>query len=171
MVGGGRPPPRRSRPGTADRRSRQIPDAGQVLGRLFRILYTSAPYLRYKLNMPRTTPTQTLDRTLAALAHPVRREILDQLVAGTRSVGELAEPFEMSLPAVSSHIRTLEEAGLVAQGREGQLRPCRLDAAPMREVAIWLRRYRVFWEQSLERLDAYGQELAAEITDDRSSDA
>jgi DNA-binding transcriptional ArsR family regulator len=108
----------------------------------------------------RAPTIQPLDRTLSALAHPVRRQILDGLIGGTaKTVTELAEPFEMTLPAVSLHIRTLEKAGLVTQGRDGQLRPCRLDAAPMREVAAWLERYRVFWEQSLERLGDYAQEL------------
>jgi DNA-binding transcriptional ArsR family regulator len=97
---------------------------------------------------------------LLALTHPVRREILDRLMGGARSVSELAQPFDMSLPAVSMHIRTLEKAGLVTQGRDGQLRPCSLEAAPLREVVVWLERYRIFWEQSLERLDAYAQTLA-----------
>jgi DNA-binding transcriptional ArsR family regulator len=112
---------------------------------------------------------QTLDRTLSALAHPVRREILDRLMGGAKSVTELAEPFTMTLPAVSLHIRTLERAGLVQQGRDGQVRPCRLDAAPLREVAAWIERYRVFWEQSLEKLDAYAQELEEENADGAGS--
>lgn len=107
-----------------------------------------------------------LDRTLSALAHPVRREILDRLMGGAKSVTELAEPFEMSLPAVSLHIQTLEKAGLVSRGRNAQWRPCSLDAAPMRELAVWLERYRRFWEQSLERLDTYAQQLEQEDTTD-----
>jgi DNA-binding transcriptional ArsR family regulator len=103
--------------------------------------------------------TTTLDRTLAALAHPVRREILDRLMSGARSVTELAEPFAMSVPAVSMHIKTLENAGLVARSRDAQWRPCRLDAAPMREALDWLERYRRFWVESLDRLDAYAQTL------------
>jgi DNA-binding transcriptional ArsR family regulator len=86
------------------------------------------------------------------------------------SVGELAEPFDMTLPAVSMHIRTLQKAGLLTQGRDGQLRPCRLDAAPMRELAVWLERYHVFWEQSLEKLDAYAQAVEREIADGTGSD-
>jgi DNA-binding transcriptional ArsR family regulator len=105
------------------------------------------------------TSTTTLDRTLTALAHPVRREILDRLMGGARSVTELAEPFAMSVPAVSMHIKTLEKAGLVARGRDAQWRPCRLDAAPMREALDWLERYRRFWVESLDRLDAYAQTL------------
>src|ERR1700689_5199796 len=106
----------------------------------------------------RASPT-TLDRTLTALAHPVRREILDRLMGGSRSVTELAEPFDMSVPAVSMHISTLEKAGLLARGRDAQWRPCRLDAGPLREAVDWLERYRGFWEQSLDRLDAYAQAL------------
>ena len=118
-------------------------------------------YLRYILNIRRhvRTSTTTLDRTLTALAHPVRREILDRLMGGPRSVTELAEPFAMSVPAVSMHIKTLEKAGLVARGRDAQWRPCRLDAAPMREALDWLERYRRFWVESLDRLDAYAQTL------------
>jgi DNA-binding transcriptional ArsR family regulator len=109
---------------------------------------------------------KTLDRTLSALAHPVRREILDRLMDGTKSVTELAEPFDMTLPAVSMHIRTLERAGLVTRGRDAQWRPCHLDAGPMRELVDWLERYRRFWEQSLDRLGAYAQTLKAEGGDD-----
>jgi DNA-binding transcriptional ArsR family regulator len=105
------------------------------------------------------TSTTTLDRTLTALAHPVRREILDRLIGGSRSVTELAEPFDMTVPAVSMHIATLERAGLVARGRDAQWRPCRLDAAPMRAVVDWLEGYRRFWDESLDRLEAYAQTL------------
>ena len=105
------------------------------------------------------TSTTTFDRTLTALAHPVRREILDRLMGGSRSVTELAEPFDMSVPAVSMHIATLEKAGLVARGRDAQWRPCRLDAAPMRAVVDWLEGYRRFWDESLDRLEAYAQTL------------
>lgn len=100
----------------------------------------------------------------------MRREILGRLAGGPKSVSELAEPFEMSLPAVSMHIHTLQKAALVSQGRDGQLRPCRLDAAPLREVAAWLERYRVFWEQSLDRLDAYAQSLEEETAEGSASD-
>jgi DNA-binding transcriptional ArsR family regulator len=103
--------------------------------------------------------TTTLDRTLSALAHPVRREILDRLMAGSRSVTELAAPFAMSVPAVSMHIKTLETAGLVTRGKDAQWRPCRLDAAPMREALDWLERYPRLWVESLDRLDAYAQTL------------
>jgi DNA-binding transcriptional ArsR family regulator len=103
--------------------------------------------------------TDRLDRTFAALADPTRRTILARLAAGEASVTELAEPFEMSLPAVSKHLKVLERAGLVARGRERQWRPARLRAGPLKEVAEWTERYRRFWEESYERLDEYLDEL------------
>lgn len=103
--------------------------------------------------------------TFAALADPTRRAILARLASGARSVTELAEPFEMSLPAVSKHLRVLERAGLIARGREAQWRPCRLQAAPLKEVADWVERYREIWEQRLDRLDTYLQELKAREQD------
>ena len=102
-----------------------------------------------------------LDTTFAALADPTRRAILARLAAGEASVTELAEPFEMSLPAVSKHLKVLERAGLVARGREAQWRPCRLEAGPLRDAADWLERYRRFWEQSFDRLEEYLRELQA----------
>jgi DNA-binding transcriptional ArsR family regulator len=109
------------------------------------------------------TSTTTLDRTLTALAHPVRREILDRLMGGSMSVTQLAEPFDMTVPAVSMHIATLEKAGLVARGRDAQWRPCCLDAAPMRGVVDWLERYRRFWDESLDRLESYAQAVEGGI--------
>ncbi|MGH2528123.1 MAG: ArsR/SmtB family transcription factor [Actinomycetota bacterium] len=103
--------------------------------------------------------TDRLDRTFAALADPTRRAILARLAAGKASVTELAEPFEMSLPAVSKHLKVLERAGLIARGRERQWRPARLEAGPLREVAEWTERYRRFWEESYDRLDQYLEEL------------
>ena len=105
--------------------------------------------------------TDQLSTTFAALADPTRRAILARLSTGERSVTELAEPFDMSLPAVSKHLRVLERAGLIARGREAQWRPCRLEAAPLKEVADWAERYRHLWEQRLDRLDAYLKELQA----------
>jgi DNA-binding transcriptional ArsR family regulator len=114
-----------------------------------------------------------LDETFAALAHPARRAILARLMAGEASVMELAEPFEMSLPAVSKHLKVLERAGLITRGREAQWRPCRLDADPLREVADWVEGYRRFWEQSerrYERLDRYlRQARREEEPDDHDS--
>ena len=98
-------------------------------------------------------PTDALDATFAALADPTRRAILARLTAGEATVTELAEPFAMSLPAVSKHLKVLERAGLIARGREAQWRPCRLEADPLREVADWVEGYRRFWEQSQERYD------------------
>jgi DNA-binding transcriptional ArsR family regulator len=100
-----------------------------------------------------------LSTTFSALADPTRRAILARLASGECSVTELAEPFEMSMPAVSKHLRVLERAGLIARGREAQWRPCRLEAAPLKEVAEWAERYRAIWEQRLDRLDTYLQEL------------
>ncbi|HEY6489150.1 MAG: metalloregulator ArsR/SmtB family transcription factor [Terracidiphilus sp.] len=100
-----------------------------------------------------------LTSTFAALADPTRRAILARLALGETSVTELAKPFDMSMPAVSKHLKVLERAGLIARGREAQWRPCRLDAGPLKEIASWIEEYRRFWEQSLDRLDAYLDEL------------
>ena len=100
-----------------------------------------------------------LSATFAALADPTRRAILARLAAGEQSVTDLAEPFDMSLPAVSKHLRVLERAGLIARGRDAQKRPCRLEAEPIKEVAEWAERYRALWEGRLDRLDAYLRQL------------
>jgi DNA-binding transcriptional ArsR family regulator len=100
-----------------------------------------------------------LDRTFGALADPTRRAILARLAKGEASVTELAKPFEMSLPAVSKHLKVLERAGLVSRGRERQWRPARLRATPLREVAAWTDPYRRFWEERYDRLDEYLDEL------------
>jgi DNA-binding transcriptional ArsR family regulator len=102
-----------------------------------------------------------LSMTFAALADPTRRAILARLALGETSVTALAEPFDISLPAVSKHLKVLERAGLVARGREAQWRPRRLEAAPLREIADWVEHYRQFWEASLDRLDDYLRELQA----------
>jgi len=96
-----------------------------------------------------------LSATFAALADPTRRAILAQLAAGEQSVTDLASPFAMSLPAVSKHLRVLERAGLIARGRDAQRRPCRIEPAPLKDVAEWAERYRALWEGRLDRLDAY----------------
>jgi DNA-binding transcriptional ArsR family regulator len=106
-----------------------------------------------------TTASDQLNRTFAALADPTRRAILARLAKGTASVNELARPFEMSLPAVSKHLKVLERAGLVARGRERQWRPASLRAKPLKDVAEWTERYRRFWEESYDRLDEYLDEL------------
>jgi DNA-binding transcriptional ArsR family regulator len=103
-----------------------------------------------------------LDRlsvTLAAIADPTRRAILERLAEGEATVGELAKPFEMSLPAISKHLKVLEQAGLIERGRDAQWRPCRIAAGPLKEVADWVGRYRNHWEESFDRLDAYLREL------------
>src|SRR5258706_14808931 len=100
-----------------------------------------------------------LSSTFAALADPTRPPILARLASGEKSVNDLAEPFEMSLPAVSKHLKVLESAGLITRGREAQWRPCRLEAAPLKDISNWVERYRKFWEQSFDRLDAYLREI------------
>ena len=102
-----------------------------------------------------------LSTTFAALADPTRRAILARLASGECSVTELAEPFDMSMPAVSKHLRVLERAGLIARGRQAQWRPCRIEAAPLKDVAEWAERYRHIWERRLDRLDDYLQKLQA----------
>jgi DNA-binding transcriptional ArsR family regulator len=100
-----------------------------------------------------------LSVTLAAIADPTRRAILERLAEGEATVGELAEPFEMSLPAISKHLKVLEQAGLIERGRDAQWRPCRIAAGPLKEVADWVGRYRNHWEESFDRLNAYLREL------------
>lgn len=108
-----------------------------------------------------TTPADPLSLTFAALADPTRRAILARLMQGEASVTELAEPFDMTLPAISKHLKVLEKAGLITRGREAQWRPCRLQAGPLHEVSDWVERYRQFWEERFDRLDAYLKELQA----------
>ena len=100
-----------------------------------------------------------LSSTFAALADPTRRAILARLASGDTSVTELAQPFEMSMPAISKHLKVLERAGLIARGREAQWRPCRIEAGRLKDVADWVEHYRRFWEQSFDRLDVYLREL------------
>jgi len=100
-----------------------------------------------------------LSVTLSALADPTRRAILARLVEGEATVNEIAEPFDISLPAVSRHLKVLEAAGLISRGREAQWRPCRLEASTLKSVDDWLARYRHFWTASFDRMDAYIAEL------------
>jgi DNA-binding transcriptional ArsR family regulator len=106
-------------------------------------------------------PSDQLSTIFAALADPTRRAILARLAQGEASVKELAAPFEMTAPAVTKHLKVLRRAGLITQGRQAQWRPCRLEAAPLRDVADWLEEYRRFWDESFARLDAYLMELQA----------
>lgn len=108
-------------------------------------------------------PVDQLSATFSALADPTRRAILAKLVSGETSVKELAKPFQMSLPAVSKHLKVLEHAGLVARSREAQWRPCRLEAGPLKDVFEWVDNYRKFWEQSFDRLDDYLRELQLDL--------
>jgi DNA-binding transcriptional ArsR family regulator len=102
-----------------------------------------------------------LSSTFQALADPTRRAILARLALGETSVSELAEPFDMSGPAVSKHLKVLERAGLITRGREAQWRPCKLEAAALKDIDDWLERYRQFWEQRFDQLDDYLKELQA----------
>jgi len=107
--------------------------------------------------------TDRLSTTLAALADPTRRAILARLALGDGSVSTLAEPFAISQPAVSKHLKVLERAGLITRGRDAQWRPCRLEAAPLREIDDWLAHYRQFWSASLDRLEAYLGTMAQDM--------
>ncbi len=118
-------------------------------------------YLLVKYTMVQTASPDRISSTFAALADPTRRAILARLTSGEASVTELARPFQMSLPAVSKHLKVLERAGLIARGREAQWRPCRLEAAPLKDVAAWVEEYRRHWEQRFERLDDYLRGLKA----------
>jgi DNA-binding transcriptional ArsR family regulator len=105
-----------------------------------------------------------LSATFAALADPTRRAILARLARGEAGVTELAEPFEMTLPAVTKHLKVLERAGLISRSRHAQWRPCKLEATPLRDAAEWMAQYRQFWDARLDRLDAYLRELQARET-------
>jgi DNA-binding transcriptional ArsR family regulator len=107
-------------------------------------------------------PSDPLSVTFSALADPTRRAILARLALGETSVTELAEPFSMSLPAISKHLKVLEHAGLIARGREAQWRPCRITPIALKDVDGWLDKYRRFWDESFDRLDDYLQELQAQ---------
>jgi DNA-binding transcriptional ArsR family regulator len=110
-----------------------------------------------------------LSTTLSALSDPTRRAILARLALGEASVNELAEPFDMSLPAVSKHLKVLEKAGLISRGREAQWRPCKLEAGPLKDLNAWLDNYRQFWEESFDRLDLYLQRLQKGDGNERKS--
>ena len=110
-----------------------------------------------------------LSTTLSALADPTRRAILARLASGEATVNELAEPFAMSRPAVSKHLKVLEKAGLISRGREAQWRPCKLEAGPLKDLNAWLENYRRFWDESFDRLDLYLQKLQRGDENDRKS--
>jgi DNA-binding transcriptional ArsR family regulator len=100
-----------------------------------------------------------LDLTFAALSDPTRRAILSRLSKGEASVMQIAEPFEMSLPAISKHLKVLQKAGLITQSREAQWRPCRLEAKPLKQASEWIERYREYWEESFDNLDSYLRDI------------
>jgi DNA-binding transcriptional ArsR family regulator len=114
-------------------------------------------------------PQDQLSTIFAALADPTRRAILTRLSAGEASVKELAEPFRISAPAVTKHLKVLQRAGLITQGRQAQWRPCRLRAAPLKEIADWVEPYRQFWDESFERLDDYLMKLQEQQRQGRES--
>jgi DNA-binding transcriptional ArsR family regulator len=116
-----------------------------------------------------TMPTDRLSNTFAALSDPTRRAILARLALGETSVSKLAEPFAMSLPAVSKHLKVLERAGLITRGRDAQMRPCKIDASALKEADDWLEEYRRLWEQRLDRLEDYLQTLQAADAKTRKS--
>ena len=116
-----------------------------------------------------TPQADPLSTTLAALADPTRRAILARLAEGEATVNELAEPFDISLPAVSRHLKVLQTAGLISRGREAQWRPCRLEAGPLKDLAGWLEFYRRFWEGSFDKMDAYLVELTKGKRDGRDN--
>jgi DNA-binding transcriptional ArsR family regulator len=116
--------------------------------------------------MSRITPSDQLSVTFGALADPTRRAILARLAKGEASVTELAQPFELSLPGVSKHLKVLQRAGLITQGRNAQWRPCRLEAPRLKEVSEWVGDYRRFWDESFERLDEYLEQLKKEKNSD-----
>ena len=109
---------------------------------------------------------QSLDATFSALSDPTRRSILERLIIGESSVTSLAEPFDMSLPAVSKHLRVLEKAGLLSQGKDGRVRRCRMEAGPMKEAADWIGLYRRFWEEQLDSLAGYIERMQQDDSDD-----
>ena len=114
--------------------------------------------------------TDPLSVTFAALADPTRRAILARLALGEATVTELAAPFDMSLPGISKHLKVLQRAGLIEQGRQAQWRPCRLQPAPLRDIADWVGQYKRHWEQSFERLEAYLRELEEEQEHENGDD-
>lgn len=111
-------------------------------------------------------PSDPLSLTFAALADPIRRAILAQLVSGETSVTELAKPHSVTMPAITKHLKVLERAGLISRGRDKQWRPCRLSAGPLKDVSDWVERYRSFWEESFDRLDEYLKELQSKENQD-----
>ena len=113
-------------------------------------------------NVATAVDEDRLSETFAALANTTRRAILARLARGAATVNELAEPFEMTLPAISKHIKVLEQAGLIVRGRQAQYRPCALDAAPLKEVSSWAEKYRPVWEARFERMEDYLQQLQSQ---------
>jgi DNA-binding transcriptional ArsR family regulator len=118
--------------------------------------------------MPTAIDEERLSETFAALANSTRRAILGRLALGAATVNELAEPFQMTLPAISKHIKVLEKAGLVTRGQQAQYRPCALDAGPLAEVSTWAEQYRPVWEARFDRMDEYLEQLRPQTKDRRT---
>jgi DNA-binding transcriptional ArsR family regulator len=119
---------------------------------------------------PQAVSEARLDETFAALSNSTRRAILARLTEGEASVNQLAEPFELSLPAVSKHLKVLERAGLIVRGQRAQYRPCTLEAAPLEEVSTWAEQYRPIWEARFDRMDDYLQQLKSQRRTDHDDD-
>jgi len=117
-----------------------------------------------------TTEEERLSETFAALANPTRRAILARLAEGEANVSQLAEPFDMTFPAISRHLRVLNRAGLVTQGRQAQYRPCKINAAPLEEISVWTEQYRSIWEASFDRMDDYIQQIQNNQKDENADD-
>jgi DNA-binding transcriptional ArsR family regulator len=122
-------------------------------------VYFTKKLNRHARKIQPSMPTDQLSRTFAAIADPTRRAILSRLSRGEAAVNELAEPFQMSLPAVSKHLKVLQNAGLIERSKHAQWRPCKLRAKPLQDAGCWIEGYRTFWEQSFDRLDDYLKEL------------
>ena len=131
-----------------------------------KLLYFTNRLFNHKVQ---SMPQDPLTTTLSALADPTRRAILSRLVSGAASVTELTRPFDMTMPAVSKHLKVLQRAGLIARTREAQWRPCRLNAGPLKDVADWVEEYRQHWEKRLDRLDSYLTELQQHEMADKST--
>jgi DNA-binding transcriptional ArsR family regulator len=147
----------------ARRKTRAVPRRHKWLDSVGDLRYLTDKLINRWVNHVATTSAHldSLSTTFAALADPTRRAILARLALGETSVSELAKPFDISAPAISKHLKVLERAGLITRGREAQWRPCRLQPGALRGVDDWLERYRRLWEERLDRLDAYLQELQA----------
>jgi DNA-binding transcriptional ArsR family regulator len=159
----GSPAENRGDRGSLDRPGKFRARADWSLDRADHLQYLTDKLINRRVNhVPAIVPQDPLSTTFAALADPTRRAILARLALGESSVTELSKPFDISAPAISKHLKVLERAGLITRGRAAQWRPCRIEPGALRGVDDWLERYRRLWEEKLDRLDAYLQELQAQ---------